>query len=260
MDLPDIQLVIQWKATCDLCTLWQRFGRGGRGSDQLATAILLVEKKDTNEECLQKAERAAKRKAKKRGEIGTKRQAKDQLNMQLKRPALANRNINSARINNQQVEEPHSDIDIDIESVEDEIEGDRDIASDEERRAQYQKEGRLKTTTSNRVERRVEVGSAMDDFINTRSCRRKIPTLFFGNDKTRMFHIAIVDRFLMNRQRQTIINCVTIHHLKVVNAACRNIQQFVVTSATLPSLTNTTSLQRGNLEALASQSSDRRWR
>ena len=85
--MPDIQPVIQWKATSDLCTLWQRFGCGGRGSDQLATAILLVEKKNTN------AERAAKRKAKKRGGIGTKRQAKDQLNMQLKRPALANRNL-----------------------------------------------------------------------------------------------------------------------------------------------------------------------
>lgn len=70
---PDVQLVIQWKATCDLCTLWQRFGHGGRGSDQLAIAILLVEKKDTNEEHLQKAERAAKRKAKKREGIGTKR-------------------------------------------------------------------------------------------------------------------------------------------------------------------------------------------
>lgn len=50
MDLPDVQLVIQWKATCDLCMLWQRFGCGGRGSDQLVTAILLVERKDTNEE------------------------------------------------------------------------------------------------------------------------------------------------------------------------------------------------------------------
>lgn len=190
MDLPDIQLVIQWKATCDLCTLWQRFGCGGRGSDQLATAILLVEKKDPNEERLQKAERAAKRKAKKRGGIGTKRQAEDQLNTQLKRPALANRNLNSARVNDHQLELEEPDLDIDGGELEDEIEGDRGIDSDEERRAQYQKEGRSKSTTSNRVERRVEVGSAMDDFINTRNCQRKIPTLFFGNDKTRMFHIA----------------------------------------------------------------------
>ena len=52
MDLPDIKIVVQWKATCDLCTLWQRFGRAAHGDDQLeeATAILFVEKKDTNEE------------------------------------------------------------------------------------------------------------------------------------------------------------------------------------------------------------------
>jgi superfamily II DNA helicase RecQ len=93
MDLPDVELVVQWKATCDLCTLWQRFGRAGRGCDQLATAILLVEKKDTNEERLQKAERAAKRKEKKREGIGTKRLARDQLNVQCKRRALANRNL-----------------------------------------------------------------------------------------------------------------------------------------------------------------------
>lgn len=191
MDLPDIQLVIQWKATCDLCTLWQRFGRGGRGSDQLATAILLVEKKDTNKEHLQKAERAAKRKAKKKGGIGTKRKAKDQLNTQHKRPALANRNLNLARVqvNNPDLQVDDSDIDDDldigIEMEDSVIEGGR--GTDEERRARYQKEGRSKTMTSNRVERGVEVGSAMDDFINSKSCRRKIPTLFFGNDRTRTF-------------------------------------------------------------------------
>ncbi|KAF8227606.1 hypothetical protein L208DRAFT_1295708 [Tricholoma matsutake] len=29
MDLPDVQLVIQWKVTCDLCTLRQKFWCGG---------------------------------------------------------------------------------------------------------------------------------------------------------------------------------------------------------------------------------------
>ena len=63
MDLPNIKIVVQWKATCDLCTLWQRFGRVARGRDAVGTAILLVEKKDTDEERVAKAERAAKRKA-----------------------------------------------------------------------------------------------------------------------------------------------------------------------------------------------------
>lgn len=45
LDLPDIYYVVQWKVTCDLSSLWQRFGRGGRGQDTQAVAILLVEKK-----------------------------------------------------------------------------------------------------------------------------------------------------------------------------------------------------------------------
>ncbi|KAJ7683797.1 P-loop containing nucleoside triphosphate hydrolase protein [Mycena rosella] len=31
IDLPNITVVIQWRATCDMCTLWQRFGRGFGG-------------------------------------------------------------------------------------------------------------------------------------------------------------------------------------------------------------------------------------
>ncbi|KAF8233809.1 hypothetical protein L208DRAFT_1265108, partial [Tricholoma matsutake] len=30
MDIPDVELVVQWKATCTLSTLWQRFGCAGR--------------------------------------------------------------------------------------------------------------------------------------------------------------------------------------------------------------------------------------
>ena len=45
MDLPDIEIIVQFKATCTLCTLWQRFGCAARGSGYQATAILLVEKK-----------------------------------------------------------------------------------------------------------------------------------------------------------------------------------------------------------------------
>jgi len=196
MDLPDVELVVQWKATCDLCTLWQRFGHAGRGSDQLATAILLVEKKDTNEERLLKADRAAKRKAKKKEGIRTKRMAKDQLNTQRKRPGLANQNVDEGRVNDPDPD--HDDIDtdndhdVDVEMEEDDTGGNQ--GADEECCARYRNEGRSKITTgSSHVERGVEVGSAMDDYINSDSCRRKIPTLFFGNDKTRMSKLNELD-------------------------------------------------------------------
>lgn len=46
IDLKDIDLVIQWKVTCDPCMMWQRFGRGARDKDMQATALLFVELKD----------------------------------------------------------------------------------------------------------------------------------------------------------------------------------------------------------------------
>lgn len=84
MDLPDIKIVVQWKATCDLLSLWQRFGRAARGQDQTGTAILLVEKKDTNKNRAQKAEKAGKKKEKENQGIGTKRKATHQLIHQAK--------------------------------------------------------------------------------------------------------------------------------------------------------------------------------
>ncbi|KAG2336031.1 hypothetical protein BDR05DRAFT_953645 [Suillus weaverae] len=45
IDLPDISLVIQWHMSCDLCTLWQWFGRGARDPSMEAMAFLLIESK-----------------------------------------------------------------------------------------------------------------------------------------------------------------------------------------------------------------------
>ncbi|KAF8984777.1 P-loop containing nucleoside triphosphate hydrolase protein, partial [Cyathus striatus] len=49
MDIPDIKLVIQWKVSCGLCTLWQRFGHAVQGQGQEGVAILIIEKKNTVE-------------------------------------------------------------------------------------------------------------------------------------------------------------------------------------------------------------------
>ena len=46
IDLKDIDLVVQWRVTCDPCMLWQRFGRGARDRDIQATALLFVESRD----------------------------------------------------------------------------------------------------------------------------------------------------------------------------------------------------------------------
>ncbi len=67
--------------------LWQCFGRAARAAGQEATAILLVEKKDTVEERTLKVGRAEQRK-KKVKEGGTKRKAANQPHHQGKRQVL----------------------------------------------------------------------------------------------------------------------------------------------------------------------------
>ncbi|KAG1880052.1 P-loop containing nucleoside triphosphate hydrolase protein, partial [Suillus subluteus] len=59
MDVPDILLVIQWRATCKLATLWQRWGRAVRDRGLQGTAILFAEKEyfdDVQEEKRQRQE------------------------------------------------------------------------------------------------------------------------------------------------------------------------------------------------------------
>lgn len=63
MDISDIKVVVQFKATCNLCTLWQWFRRAAQGLAYTVMAILLVEKKDTTEEH-QLREEQVKKKAK----------------------------------------------------------------------------------------------------------------------------------------------------------------------------------------------------
>ena len=44
MDIPDITIVVQWKATCKLTELWQRWGCAVRASRGTGMAILFAEK------------------------------------------------------------------------------------------------------------------------------------------------------------------------------------------------------------------------
>ena len=45
IDLPDIELIIQWRASCGLCTLWQQFGRAVCDLKLQGRALFLVEPK-----------------------------------------------------------------------------------------------------------------------------------------------------------------------------------------------------------------------
>ncbi|KAF8170078.1 P-loop containing nucleoside triphosphate hydrolase protein [Pholiota molesta] len=202
MDLPGIKLIIQWKATCSLCTLWQRFGRAARGAGQTAIGVLFVEKKDTDEVRTLKATREADRQQKKDG-VGTKRKATDQLNKDAgaKRPALDGSLTVNRVAGGVGVPETRPDLEGSSAIVDHAAEGGGVRAGGisasillqmNERRAHYAKREPIarsvvQASTVSGKGKGVEVGSAMDDFINTPcefKCRRIVPKLYFGNDKT----------------------------------------------------------------------------
>src|SRR5258705_4355704 len=66
MDISNIHIVGQWRATCNLSTIWQRWGRAARDRNLQGTVVLFAEKDyfdDVREEKCQRQE-ARKRKAK----------------------------------------------------------------------------------------------------------------------------------------------------------------------------------------------------
>ncbi|KAN0088933.1 P-loop containing nucleoside triphosphate hydrolase protein [Tylopilus felleus] len=64
MDVSDIELVVQWRATCKLSTLWQRFGHTVRNKELSGTAILFAEKDYVDDEQAAKEARREQRKRK----------------------------------------------------------------------------------------------------------------------------------------------------------------------------------------------------
>ena len=62
MDVSNISLVIQWRASCKITALWQWFGRAARDKSISGTAILLAEKEYFDDEQAAKAVRREKRK------------------------------------------------------------------------------------------------------------------------------------------------------------------------------------------------------
>lgn len=171
IDVQGVKVIVQYKATCDLCTLWQRFGRAARGADEEAIAILLVEKKDTEEDRSAKATKF------------TKRKAAEEINSQpAKRPALADRTLSTMASENvsgelsSQMAISESNLDDHEKMIEE-----RRLHYGQPVFAQLQKAKKTRKET-----RTVEVGSAMDDFINAHlhlHCRRLVLTIFFQNDK-----------------------------------------------------------------------------
>lgn len=245
MDLPNVSTVVQWKATCDMCTLWQRFGRAGRGKGETATAILLVEKKDTEEERKSKAERAAKKREKSKDGIGTKRKANnDHIDTRkTKRPALQDRTLNGNLPNSESEKSLPAPASI------------KDLK--EERRALY-KEGAVveKVGSKKGKGKGRELEVAMSDYVNAHhlecfNCRRIVPILYFRNDKTRKSMLSQSQIPSLKQhvcQRQIILNCAILPKRRAVTVAGLVSRTFAVISVTLKNSQNTTSAFRRGLK------------
>ena len=212
MDIGDIAIVIQWKAMCDLSTLWQRFGRVARASGRTGTAILLVEKKDTEEERLEK-ERKLEEKKRRAEEKKKKAEEKKRFEEEgkenkgaaprqpgkvpkrnlpspsesgrpAKRQALGDRGSNGESTPAEATSDPPTN-----DSERQPSTRSLTAGAIAERRSRYTRALETRANTSKRFQSKgVEIGSAMDDFINSHmrhECRTLAPDVYFGNDKAR---------------------------------------------------------------------------
>ncbi|KAI9573352.1 hypothetical protein HD554DRAFT_2055305 [Boletus coccyginus] len=59
MDVSNIELIIQWRTTCNLSALWQHFGRAVRNKNLTRTALWLFAEKDHFDE--ERAVKAARK-------------------------------------------------------------------------------------------------------------------------------------------------------------------------------------------------------
>ncbi|KAI0337895.1 P-loop containing nucleoside triphosphate hydrolase protein, partial [Trametopsis cervina] len=188
IDIPDVSLVIQFRATCTLIELWQRFGRWGRSRETEATGIFLVEPKHFDEE----REKAAKRK-----ELGQ---------------AVKKRKRDAARLGKgKERENPpakHGDNHSDSGSEDGDSESDVDgpgevpaggsgtaaevlIEDEESRRMRYAERPEAESKKPKKQERKLE--AAMDDLINAErrklKCRKTPLALTFNFDQAVSDHL-----------------------------------------------------------------------
>jgi hypothetical protein len=61
IDIQNLVLIIQYKVTCNMCTLWQCFGHAARDRTLVGTALFFVESKYFDEERQKKADRKTRK-------------------------------------------------------------------------------------------------------------------------------------------------------------------------------------------------------
>ncbi|KAI5982404.1 P-loop containing nucleoside triphosphate hydrolase protein [Pisolithus albus] len=193
MDVSDIGLVIQWRATCKLPTLWQRFGHAAQDKKLTGTSILFAEKEFFDDE------RAAKAATKMQRESARKRKGSKNITAQppTKWPRLGGSTNGTAvqvevfsTANGMSVEEEASDSELDPEQESTHVSqglGELEGALEEAARARK---------SAGHLEKRHkrELDLAMDYLINAENrtglkCRWKVFDVCFENDAAEADHL-----------------------------------------------------------------------
>ncbi|KAG1736671.1 P-loop containing nucleoside triphosphate hydrolase protein [Suillus paluster] len=184
MDVPDIMLIIQWRASCKLSTLWQWFGRAVRDQSLLGTALLFAEKEHFDDE------RQAKLARKKAWEATRKRKGDNLPTSTSKRRAVnpSNSQAGDSRAlqtisNGNGNESDESDEDV-IPPIDAGLQGLKDLAKDAGEPVQKYNGKRQKPS----------LDPSMDYLINAEKCtglmcRRKVFDISFDNDTADSDHL-----------------------------------------------------------------------
>ncbi|KAF7792564.1 hypothetical protein EIP86_003605 [Pleurotus ostreatoroseus] len=179
VDISDVEIVVQWRLTCDLDTLWQRFGRAARGPGTTAVAVLFVEDKYCDDVKALAAQRAEERKKKQLKRTEEKEQAKrkrddDESDRgRRKRARGGDREPSSTTSPSNSVEAPRP-----VETP---------LSVYESLRVDFTTQARQKTITKKRKSSSEELSPEMDNLVNARwrefKCYRAPIMAFYENDR-----------------------------------------------------------------------------
>lgn len=187
LDLPGVEVVIQWKLKCTMCTLWQQIGRAACRDREEGITVVLVEKTDFD------IHRQKKEATKEKRCQGAKQKAATQLGPPAKCHTLVDRDLNIKQGNGD-----HEGSEDESEEEANGMDGQTDHARDtvpwpciaEDVEVRWGRYTTMQTGIQLRTKGKwhsLERGSVIDDFVNAKSrglpCRWEPTMVYFGNDK-----------------------------------------------------------------------------
>ncbi|KAJ7078050.1 P-loop containing nucleoside triphosphate hydrolase protein [Mycena belliarum] len=221
LDLPDVLLVIQWRSTCDMCTLWQRIGRAARALRLTATGLFFVEPKRFDANIAKAEARAVKRsEASKKRKLAAA-EAEHPPKKRAAIAAIANPDSPVVAVVTQVADAPEEGDDHVSAEREGRVGAAGDDADDEaapavasvngssteylnERRTVYEAVSHAAEPTWKKKSKKKGADClepALDDLINAstrqpeKPCYRIPATIYFGNDRTISDHLECQPRF-----------------------------------------------------------------